>query len=75
MSDTTLELGDGNGLLLRSNDNWKDQQRTDIEATQLSPAMDSESAIIADLSPSLYTAIVAGKGSDGVGLIDVYNLP
>ena len=74
LSDPTLELRDGNGVLLRSNDNWKDQQRTDIEATQIPPTMDSESAIIADLPPGLYTAIVAGKGSNGVGLIEVYNL-
>jgi probable HAF family extracellular repeat protein len=74
LSDPTLELRDGNGVLLQSNDNWKDQQRTDIEATKIAPSMDSEAAIIADLPPGLYTAIVAGKGSNGVGLIEVYNL-
>jgi hypothetical protein len=37
--------------------------------------MDSEAAIIADLPPGLYTTIVAGKGSSGVGLIEIYNLP
>jgi len=35
LSNPTLELRDGNGVLLRSNDNWQDQQRTDIEATQI----------------------------------------
>jgi hypothetical protein len=75
LSDPTLELRDGNGVLLRSNDNWKDQQRADIEATRIPPPMDSEAAIIADLSPGLYTAIVAGKASSGVGLIEIYNLP
>jgi hypothetical protein len=74
LSDPTLELRDGNGVLLRSNDNWKDQQRTEIEATKISPAMDSEAAIIADLPPGLYTTIVAGKGPNGVGLIEIYNL-
>ena len=76
LSDPTLELRDGNGVLLRSNDNWKGQQQTEIEATQIAPAMDSEAAIIADLPAGLYTAIVAGKnGSSGVGLIEVYSLP
>ena len=70
-----LELRDGNGVLLRSNDNWKDQQRTEIEAPQIPPVLDAESTIIADLPSGLYTAIVAGKGSSGVGLIEIYNLP
>ncbi len=75
LSDPTLELRDGNGLLLRSNDNWKDEQRTEIEATQIPPAMESEAAIIADLPSGLYTVIVAGKnGVNGVGLIEVYSL-
>ena len=74
LPDPTLELHDGNGALIRSNDNWKDEQRTEIEATKIPPPMDSESAILADLSPGSYTAIVASKGANGVGLIEVYNL-
>jgi hypothetical protein len=31
------QVRDGNGVLLRSNDNWKDQQRTDIAATTIAP--------------------------------------
>ena len=74
LSDPTLELRDSNGVLLQSNDNWKDQQRLQIDATGLAPAMDSEAAILADLAPDAYTAIVAGNNSTGVGLIEVYNL-
>ena len=36
--------------------------------------MDTEAALSADLAPGAYTAIMAGKGSNGVGLIEVYNL-
>jgi hypothetical protein len=75
LNDPTLELHDGNGALLQSNDNWKDQQRVEIEAARLAPALDSESAILADLPPGAYTAILAGKGPNGVGLIEIYNLP
>jgi probable HAF family extracellular repeat protein len=75
VSDPTLELRDSNGALLESNDNWKDQQPSEIQATQLAPAMDAESAIIANLPPGAYTAIVAGKGPNGVGLVEIYNLP
>lgn len=74
LSDPTLELRDGNGVLLRRNDNWKEQQRADIEGTTIAPTMDSEAAILADLTPGPYTTIVAGNGTSGVGLIEIYNL-
>lgn len=74
LPDPTLELHDGNGALLVSNDNWKDAQQTAIEATGIQPANEAESAIVADLPPGLYTAVVAGKGTSGVGLIEIYNL-
>jgi WD40 repeat protein len=75
LSDPTLELRDGNGVLLQSNDNWKDEQRAAIEATGLAPARDFEAVLIADLPPGLYTTIVAGKSSSGVGLVEIYRLP
>jgi hypothetical protein len=74
LSDPTLELRDGNGVLLLANENWKDQQQAAIERTGIPPNDSSESAIVADLAPGAYTAIVAGKnGASGVGLIEVYN--
>jgi len=72
--DPMLELHDGNGLLIASNDNWKTDQQAALEATRIAPPNDSESAIIADLPPGLYTAVATSKGADGVGLIEVYNL-
>lgn len=75
LADPTLELRDGNGALLRSNDNWKDSQRAEIEATGIPPQNDLESAIVAALPPGAFTAIVAGKNStSGVGLVEVYRL-
>jgi hypothetical protein len=75
LADPTLELRDSNGLLLQSNDNWKDSQQAAIEATGIPPVNDLEAAILATLPPGAYTAIAAGKdGSSGVGLIEVYNL-
>jgi hypothetical protein len=74
LSDPTLELHDGNGAMIASNDNWKTNQQTQIEATNIPPTHDSESAIVADLPPGLYTAVVAGNGPGGVGLIEVYSL-
>ena len=76
LADPTLELRDSNGVLLQSNDNWKDSQQAAIEATGIPPQNDLEAAILATLLPGSYTAIAAGKdGSMGVGLIEVYNLP
>jgi len=76
LTDPTLELRDGNGALIKDNDNWKDTQQADIEATGLQPANDLESAIFQTLAPGAYTAIVAGKDDlTGVGLVEVYRTP
>jgi WD40 repeat protein len=75
LADPTLELRDGNGQLLLANDNWKDQQQAEIEQTGIPPNDSSESAILAELAPGAYTAIIAGKtGATGTALIEVYNL-
>ena len=74
LADPTLELHGADGSLITSNDNWKDTQVTDIEATGLAPSNDLESAILATLAPGSYTAIVRGKDdTTGVGLVEVYN--
>jgi hypothetical protein len=76
LADPTLALHDGNGTLLMSNDNWKDTQQAEIQATGLAPSNDLESAIVTALPPGAYTAIVAGKnGGTGVALAEVYDLP
>lgn len=75
LTDTTLELHDGQGGILANNDDWKDSQQADIEATTIPPSDDKESAIVATLSPGNYTAVVRGKaGTSGVGLVEVYSL-
>ena len=48
-------------LSFKDDDNWKDTQQADIEATGLQPTNDMESAIFQTLAPGAYTAIVAGK--------------
>ena len=79
LSDPTLELHQGS-TTITTNDNWKTRadgssQQADIEATTIPPTNDSESAILAMLSPGAYTVILAGKsGGEGVGLVEVYDL-
>ena len=61
--------------MITTNDNWKDTQQSEIEATGLQPQNDLEAAIVRTLDPGSYTAIVSGKGdSTGVGLVEVYAL-
>lgn len=73
--DPMLELHDSNGTLLASNDDWKSDQQTEIEATGIPPTDDAESAIVMPLGPGAYTAIESGKNqTTGVGLVEVYNL-
>jgi hypothetical protein len=81
LPDPFLELHDGNGATIATNDNWKinDQsqqsQESQIKSTTIQPANDLESALVATLSPGNYTAVVQGRnGSTGVGLVEVYNL-
>jgi hypothetical protein len=75
LQDPTLELHDGNGTSIISNDNWKDSYRGDIQATGLPPSNDLESAIVATLSPGAYTAIVRGRNNtSGVALFEAYQL-
>jgi hypothetical protein len=76
LQDPTLALHDGNGNLIVSNDNWKDTQQTDLQATNLALPDNRESAILATLAPGNYTAIESGKGNTtGVGLVEVYKAP
>jgi glucose/arabinose dehydrogenase len=77
LADPTLELRDGNGALVASNDDWRDDpaQETLINQTGIPPSNNAEGAIVATIAPAPHTAIVAGKGSaTGVALVEVYHL-
>ena len=75
LADPTLELHGSSGELLARNDNWRDTQQSELEATTIAPTNDYDSSIVQSLSPGAYTAIVAGKGGTiGIGLVEVYDL-
>ncbi len=84
LEDPFLELHDSSGAIIASNDNWEttlmggaitmDQAAT-IRATTIAPTDPAESAILVDLTPGAYTAIMRGvNGGTGVGLAEVYDL-
>jgi hypothetical protein len=84
LANPTLELHDGTGALIASNDNWQhtiiggiitSDQRGDIRNSGYAPGDGRESAIIAELPAGSYTAIVRGvDDTTGVALAEVYDL-
>ena len=84
LANPTLELHNGGGLLIASNDNWvrtiiggiiTQNQVRDIINSGYAPSNGLESAIIADLPPGNYTAIVRGfNDTVGAALVEVYDL-
>jgi N-acetylneuraminic acid mutarotase len=84
LANPTLELHNAAGDLIASNDNWQTtiiggiittNQVSDIQNSGHAPTSADESAIIADLPPGNYTAIVRGvSNTTGVALVEVYDL-
>jgi hypothetical protein len=84
LADPTLELHNGTGALIASNDNWvttiiggiiTTDQVAAIRASGYAPTNDMESAMIVTLPPGNYTAIVRGvNNTTGIGLAEVYDL-
>ncbi len=73
--DPQLSLVDGTGATIASNNNWRDTQEAEIQATRFVPSDDREAAIVRTLNPGTYTAIVSGvAGTTGVALVEVYDL-
>lgn len=74
LADPALDLYQDSTLIM-SNNNWKDSQQSEIEATGIPPTDDLESAMVATLAPGSYTAILHGNnGGTGNGLVEVYDL-
>ena len=75
LADPALTLVDGNGNIVRSNNNWRDRQQAEIQATGKAPPNDLEAAILTTVSAGNYTVILSGNGGGtGIGLVDIYKL-
>ncbi|HEY4638987.1 MAG TPA: hypothetical protein VIG87_03635, partial [Candidatus Udaeobacter sp.] len=84
LANPRLELHTASGALIATNDDWQttifggiiiNNQVADIQNSGHAPTAPSESAIIANLQPGNYTAIVQGVNNTvGVALAEVYDL-
>jgi hypothetical protein len=84
LANPRLELHNGIGALIATNDDWQttilggiitSNQVSDIQNSGHAPTAGSESAIIANLQPGNYTAIVQGvNNTTGVALVEAYDL-
>ena len=77
LADPTLELHDGNGVLLDSNDDWGSSlDQAEIQASGAAPTNPKESAVLQILPAGPCTAIVRGvNNTTGVGSVEIYQLP
>jgi uncharacterized protein GlcG (DUF336 family) len=77
LSDPVLEVHNTFGTIVFANDNWKQPppQQAAIQATGLAPRDDKDSAILMNLAPGMYTAVVRdATGGSGIALFEAYNL-
>jgi hypothetical protein len=75
LADPSLEIHNASGAVIATNDDWRDSQRAEIQATGLAPANNLEAASVQTLPSGNYNAVVSGfHGSVGLGLVEVYNL-
>ena len=76
LANPVLDLYDDRGEVIVSNDDWRiGGQAAELEATGIPPSHDLEPAIIATLSPGVYTAVLRGNGDGtGIGVVEAYDL-
>ena len=75
IANPTIELRGSGSALVASNDNWRDTQEAEIEASGLAPQNPLEAAIRATLLPGAYTVVLQEKdGTAGASMVEVYDL-
>ncbi|MEY2562691.1 MAG: hypothetical protein QOH88_884 [Verrucomicrobiota bacterium] len=79
LADPAIDILDANNVVIASNDNWRGPQEAEITSTGLAPKSDNEAAVILNLrgtgATNNFTAVLKGAaGSQGVGVIEVYDL-
>jgi hypothetical protein len=76
LQDPVLELHDAAGGVLATNNNWGDaSNKQAIIDSGLAPGDNLESAILVDLNPGGYTAVIRGSNNGtGVAVVEAYDV-
>ncbi len=76
LSDPELQIVNSAGQQVAANTDWRSGGQTaEIMASGFAPTDDREAAVILDLAPGSYTALVRGAmGATGVALVEAYSL-
>lgn len=77
LGNPILELRNGNGTLLMSNNDWQDNsaQAAALTAEELALTNQLEAGMVVALPPGLYTALLAGlNNGTGIALVEIYDL-
>jgi hypothetical protein len=76
LSDPFIELHDGQGATVVSNDDWGTSPNSAaIQTSGLAPTNPKEASILQTLAPGAYTVVLSGvNGGTGVGNVEAYNL-
>ena len=76
LADPKLELHDSGGAIIATNDNWLDNSvpnQAILTDVMLAPTEPAESALVANLKPGGYTAVITGvNGATGIALVEAY---
>jgi hypothetical protein len=73
LRDPALTLYDANWNTIAGNVYWKSDQEAQIESTGLAPGDDHDAAILMNLQPGTYHAILRGwDGAIGIALLEAY---
>jgi hypothetical protein len=76
LGDPALALYDGSGGVIATNDNWgQSANSSEIAESGVAPSHPNESAILVNLAPGSYTAVLAGVNQAvGTAVVEVYDL-
>jgi hypothetical protein len=76
LANPILELHDGTGAIIGTNDNWQtNANKQEIIDTTIPPTNPLESALLIRLEPGAYSAIVRGANNGtGIALVEAYDL-
>lgn len=76
MLNPMLELHDPSGAVIATNDDWgQNENSAEIFDSGVAPTNPSESAILMDLAPGSYTAVLTGVNqTTGTAVVEVYDL-